>query len=171
MSAGSIRRPLTALFVTLLAVVLGGAALRPAAAQTVPGMEPGIVATGFGQASAPASSAEVQLIVSRDPFGMYGVVETVPPDSGTVTVEGSPVAGEGESGATSDPMMTDPAMVMTAPLTEADLAPIVDAVVAAGVAEAEITVLAPSSFSSFTGPGGPQTRTSAFRSPPRRWRI
>jgi uncharacterized protein YggE len=165
MSAGSIRRPLTALFVTLLAVALGSAALRPAAAQTVPGMESGIVATGFGQASAPASSAEVQLIVSRDPsgmYGMYGVVETVPPDSGTVTVEGSPVAGEGESGATSDPMMTDPAMVMPAPLTEADLAPIVDAVVAAGVAEAEITVLAPSTFSSFTGPGGPQTADIRF---------
>src|SRR5215216_664994 len=106
MSAGSIRRPLTALFVTLLAVALGGAALRPAAAQSVPDLEPGIVATGYGQASAPASSAEVQLIVSRDPYGMYssyGVVEMVPPDSETVTVEGSPVAGEGESGATSDP--------------------------------------------------------------------
>jgi hypothetical protein len=51
--------------------------------------------------------------------------------------------------------MMEGGMGMPEPLTTADLAPITDAITAAGVPEDQISVLMPGSFSSYTGIGGP----------------
>src|SRR5688500_6234484 len=50
---------------------------RTAWAQPITGTESGIVAVGFGEASAPASSASLQFLVGPGEFGMMG---GMPPD-------------------------------------------------------------------------------------------
>jgi len=50
--------------------LIAGLSARQVAAQGVPGQLPGIVVTGFGTASAPAESAEVQIIVGPEAYGM-----------------------------------------------------------------------------------------------------
>jgi hypothetical protein len=164
MSARTVRRPLLVV-IALLVATLGGATIRSAAAQTANGIEPGIVATGYGRASGPASSAEVQLIVSRDVLG--GSFEAFPSfsEEGQTDIPASPVAGddetvveiEGDSGAIPGPTG------MPSPLTEEDVAPIVDALAAAGVPADQISVLVPNASSSFfTGIGGPQSAEIRF---------
>ena len=64
------RRWLTLACATLLVAMYASLAVDQAAAQGVPGQLPGIVTTGFGTATAPAESAEVQMIVGPDAYGM-----------------------------------------------------------------------------------------------------
>jgi uncharacterized protein YggE len=66
-----LHRGLCLAFAAFLAfgLVIGSTA-HPAGAQTVPGQQPGIVVTGFGQATAPAAAAAVQIIIGPDFYGM-----------------------------------------------------------------------------------------------------
>lgn len=58
-------------FVAFLAIGLViGAPVHPAGAQTVPGQGPGLVVTGIGRATAPASAAAVQILIGSDLYGM-----------------------------------------------------------------------------------------------------
>ena len=103
----------------------GGLANRPAGAQGMAGQIPGIVATGFGNATATASSAEVQVIVGPDMYGM------------------APASS----------------------LTEMDIEPIIDAIVATGVDAADIELFNPATNSQFTGPGAPGSALLRFEIP------
>jgi uncharacterized protein YggE len=127
------------------ALALALLAAAPAAAQTVPGAEPGIVAVGFGSASAPAASATLQfLLTSSQAFGMG--VEGVPTEEGPAgEADGTPVSeGQSEAGAFGPPRLTEDA-----------IAPVVAALVAAGAPEAGIEVTVPVTSEVF-GPGGPE---------------
>jgi hypothetical protein len=129
--------------VALLVAVFGVLSSIPqsAVAQTATGLEPGIVAVGFGQATAPAETAKLQFLLGSST--MFG--------GGMVYVEEEPVTGE----ATPGPGAMPPgAMGGQASVTEEQLAPIVSALVAAGATEADITVTVPVISDSF-GPGGP----------------
>jgi uncharacterized protein YggE len=99
-----------------------GSMVSQVGAQTIPGQIPGIVVTGFGTATAPATAAAVQVVIGPDFYGM-----------------GPP-----------------------ATLTDTKIAPIVDAVVAAGVARAEIEVVIPATTSQFSGPGAPGSAMLRF---------
>ena len=130
--------------VSLLVAVVGVLTLAPQAAmaQTATGLEPGIVAVGFGQATAPTESAELQFLLGSNT--MFG--------GGMVYVEeAEPVTGEATPGAGAVP---PGAMGGQASVTEEQLAPIVSALVAAGATEADITVTVPIISDTF-GPGGP----------------
>jgi uncharacterized protein YggE len=83
---GQGRRLVCLASVALLGVALcAGLAAGPAAAQGVPGQLPGIVVTGFGTASAPAESAEVQIIVGPDMYMMS------PSTSGVTAADVAPI--------------------------------------------------------------------------------
>ena len=132
----------------LAALSLALAAAAPAAAQPVPGAEPGVAAVGFGSASAPAASAELQFLLgSAQSFGMGGEVFV---EEGSVD-EGAAGEAAGTPGAEAIPTegMGGPPR-----LTEDALAPVVAALVAAGAPEAGIAVTAPVANEMF-GPGGP----------------
>ena len=139
--------------IVILALLASLPLVRPgierASAQTMPGSEPGIVAAGFGRVSRPAATADVQIIVSQDPYGMMGYVETVPAEE---SFAASPAADEAAS---SDAGFAPYTPVMPPALTEDDLAAIIEVVVNAGVARDEIQFIAPAFSSMFTGPGGP----------------
>ena len=109
-------RGLSAACAALLAIGLVlGATVHSVGAQTIPGQIPGIVVTGFGNATAPATAAAVQVMIGPEVNGM----------------------------------------APSATLAEADITPVIDAVVEAGVARTDIDVVIPATTSQFTGPGGP----------------
>jgi hypothetical protein len=156
MSALRIRRSLGVVTALLVVASIAGFASAPAAAQTFPGQAPGVVAAGYGRASAPAANADVQLIVSPGYYGGYGMIEPG-------LVEGEAVASP--TAGTDSGMMMDPyggMMGAPAPLTEADLAPITDAIVAGGVAGDQIELLIPAFTSMYTGPGGTESAQIRF---------
>jgi hypothetical protein len=139
-----------------------------ALAQTTPGLEPGIVASGYGRAAVPASSAEVQVIVSQD---FYGSDMYLQGGSFDIAIDGTPVSDECDTLTCPDePEASTPVECVNldctyAPpvLSEDDLAPIVDAVVAAGVPQDQIQVIIPAFTSMITGfgsVGGAQLRFS-----------
>lgn len=114
----------------------------PAQAQTAPGQLPGIVATGFGSASEPAQSANLQFLIgSAQSFGMGGVMM----EESVAVMAGTPGAE----------MPMEPAPVMSNQLTADHLAPVVEAMETAGADPAGIEVIVPSHNSMF-GPGGPE---------------
>ncbi|MGH2560796.1 MAG: SIMPL domain-containing protein [Thermomicrobiales bacterium] len=141
----------------LIAVALLAAAPMAAKAQPFPGQDPGIVAVGFGEAAAPASSASLQFLVGSAAFfggGFAGPVIEVPPaEGGEVAVSATPAAGQAVIG---EPP-PDAVFAGPPPLTSEQLDPIVDALVAAGATEAAITVTVPVLSSILFGPGGPDT--------------
>jgi uncharacterized protein YggE len=155
MSASRIRRSLSVVTGLLFAALIAGLAVGPVAAQTMPGQSPGLVASGWGRASAPAGNADVQLIISPGYYGGYGMIEP--------SIEGEAVASPAAE--TDSGMMMDPYAEMMgapAPLTEADLAPITEAIVAGGVAGDQIEVLIPAFTSMYTGGGGPESAQIRF---------
>jgi Protein of unknown function (DUF541) len=131
------------LLVSLTIVAAWGASFNPAAAQTIPGQQVGIVVSGLGRVSGQASLAEVQILIGRDFYG----VEQVAVSAEEV---GTPVAGDSEP-------MGSPGFVSYAPpaLTESDLAPVVEAIAGVGVAREQVQVFTPGTSSMFNGPGGP----------------
>ena len=121
----------TSALAALGAAPSGGASAGSARAQMVPGDQPSVVVNGFGEATAPAESAIVQLIVRGD--GGSGMQEPPADSSKPVPAPGQPPT-----------------------LTDEDLAPIVEAIVAAGVPEADIAAMASSPFAGPFGPGSAQ---------------
>jgi len=87
----------------------------------------GITVQGYGSASAPADSAVVEFSFTRPP-GYYGEPKPVPPME--------PVPG-GEPGIESPVATPSPVQ----PITEETLKPVIDALVAAGVARGDIEVV------------------------------
>lgn len=96
---------------------------------------PSIAVTGTGEASAPAEGVVIQIVVRRNEVGMAG-------DATAVRAFAAGPAGT--------------------PLTEAEVAPVVDALVAAGIpAETIEVVIAPAApFTGAFGPGSAQILTS-----------
>jgi uncharacterized protein YggE len=120
------------LAIALTGQVIGAAASGGAAAttpeqafQVVPGDQPAIVVTGSGEASAPAEAAILQFVLAKD---------------------GAFAEGEATAGAEAPAPTGPPAMI------EDDVAPVVEALVAAGVAETEIDVLINPFAGAFLGP-------------------
>lgn len=137
-------------FVALTLMVVTAAVPRAVAAQPAPGTAPGIVATGFGRASVPASTATLQFVIGRSDIGYAGM-------PGEMIVESGPMASPAAEGMPPMPEMPGmPGMPgMPAGVTEADLEPIVRALVDAGVPEDALTVTVPSASQIVYGPGGP----------------
>jgi uncharacterized protein YggE len=95
----------------------------------------GITVQGFGSASADADSAIVEFYFSRN-----GPV----PDTGTRGIE----PGANSSGGVAEPAA--PNLQEVAPITEGDLQPVIDAIVAAGVAREDIEFNGQSYFDKFS---------------------
>ncbi len=92
----------------------------------------GIVVQGYGRATAPADTARVQFVVDKS-----GDVYAKPlPSEPTVIPEGSAEGGT----ASVPPLDVWPTPPPIAPLTEADLQPLVDTIKAQGVSESDIEV-------------------------------
>ncbi|MGH2533508.1 MAG: SIMPL domain-containing protein [Thermomicrobiales bacterium] len=126
----------------VLLSVLAVLAIAPAVARAQPfsSAQPGIVAIGFGAASAPAASADLQILLSAGGFGEFGPV--MPRVEGTPTGDVPPEA----------------IMVGPSQLTAEQLAPVVDDRVAAGASDDAITVTVPAAaYSAIFGPGGPES--------------
>jgi uncharacterized protein YggE len=155
MIARFVRVLVSGLVVALL--LIGSGALQRVGAQTAPSDSPGIVAAGFGMASAPAATATVQLFVSSSFYGGMGMVSVIeaetPPDPGN---EATPVGDSGWSAYPGD----DALSAMPAVLTAADVAPVVDALVGAGIGQEAIEIV--SSAMPMYGPGGPQVLQIRF---------
>lgn len=146
-------------------------------AQFAPTDQPSIVVTGSGEASAPAETAHLQLIVSR---GYGPMMEgSVAVSSGSVVVEhGTPVAGEGppqvepaEAPPPAEPGTIEQGTVEMASLprlTADDLAPIVDALVAVQVERDAIEVFVASTGAEFGPDGGGVGRIDATIEGPNR---
>src|SRR5206468_5142938 len=95
----------------------------------------GITVQGFGSASADADSAVVEFYFSRN-----GPV----PDTGTRQIE------PGVNGSAGVPEPAAPNLQEVAPITEADLQPVIDAIVSAGVAREDIEFIGQSYFDKFS---------------------
>ncbi|MGD9710872.1 MAG: hypothetical protein AB7V46_02250 [Thermomicrobiales bacterium] len=128
-----LRRIFLALLMTIVALLPG-----IAIAQTPQPQQPSVVAIGTGEATAPAATVTVQLLLgSAMNFGMgpmMGVVEEGP---------GTPAA------------MGPGAMGVPAEVSEESLAPVVQALIGAGVTEDAITMTVPAPTDAF-GFGGPE---------------
>jgi len=96
----------------------------------------GIVVQGYGRATASADTAVVTFVVSKS--GDYPVPLGAERD---IAVEDS-AEGSGEGSAPSQPVPPDiyPTTVPPEPITEADLQPLIDAIKAQGVSDADIEV-------------------------------
>ena len=95
----------------------------------------GITAQGFGSASADADSATVEFYFSRN-----GPVS----DTGTSRI----IPGVSDSGGVPEPVA--PNLQEVAPITEGDLQPVIDAIVAGGVAREDIEFNGQSYFDKFS---------------------
>lgn len=171
-AASSGRLAVGALVVALLALTLGGG--RAARAQALPTDEPSIVVTGVGEASAPAETARIQLLIGSlgfDPSmmgplpgmeGASGGAEAVPPEAvgtpGADVPAEEPVAGESgavQGGVGMDVAMASAMMGLPPRVTEEDLAPVIEAIVDAGAPEDAIEVITGPALSVSFGPSGP----------------
>jgi len=98
----------------------------------------GIVVQGYGRATVPADTARVGFVVGRfgDVYPMpLGETKPMPAES-DVAVEGG---AEGEIAPAISPDIY-PTPVLAEPITEADLQPLIDAIKAQGVSDADIEV-------------------------------
>ncbi len=96
----------------------------------------GIVVQGYGRATAPADTALIQFTVSK--YGMIAYSKDVP------SVAQGGAVGQGSAPVEVTPIAPPPDMYPTptpvAPITEADLQPLVDAIKAQGVSDSDIKV-------------------------------
>jgi uncharacterized protein YggE len=116
-----------------------GGALAPSAQ----GAAAGLTVQGYGRATAPADSARVQFVVTQG-YGYYA--EPMPDESWPVPERVVP----GEIAPDSGP-------VTPSPITEADLQPLVDAIKAQGVSDADIEVVIYPTGGYYYDPYGGQT--------------
>jgi len=141
----------------------GGAALAPLE-QAGP---LGIVVQGYGRATAPADTARVAFVVSKSeiyPVPLPGETKPMPSEPGVIE-GGSAESGTGSAPApdiyvTPVPPEIYPTQVPPTPITEADLQPLIDAIKAQGVSDADIEVtIYPASF--YGGYGSSTARVTA----------
>jgi uncharacterized protein YggE len=97
------------------------------------GAAAGLTVQGYGRATAPADTARVQFAVSKS-----GEVYPQPLPADTRAV---PEGGVESETAPSVPPETSPTEVAPSPMTEADLQPLVDAIKAQGVSDADIEIV------------------------------
>lgn len=121
----------------------------------------GIVAQGFGRATAPADTARVQFVVSKSgeiyPEPLPGEPKAVP--EGGVEGETAPATP-----AEIYPYLTPTPPTSPPPITEADLQPLLDAIKAQGVSDSDIQVtIYPSSYY-----GSPTARVTVTLRDPKR---
>ncbi len=134
-----------------------------ALAQLTPGSEPSLTVTGYGEATAPADSALIQLLIGRvqADFGMgiydgsgSSVVVGADSTQGEV-IEGTPGAGAPEPGIS--PMPIGPGM--PEPIDETALEPILTALTGAGIpSDAVEVVISPIASDPYAGPYGGAAR-------------
>jgi uncharacterized protein YggE len=116
-----------------------GGALAPSAQ----GAAAGLIVQGYGRATAPADSARVQFVVTQ---GYDYYAEPVPDESWPVPEGEVPREIAPDSGPATPP-----------PVTEADLEPLVDAIKAQGVSDADIEVVIYPTGGYYYDPYGGQT--------------
>jgi len=117
----------------IVAIVLSVPFATSAVAQ---GPSAGIQATGIGTASAPAQTAQLQILIGSSAFFGMGPVEMAP---GTPSIDLPPVGPMGQVS-----------------LSDEQLGPVIDVITGAGIGEDALEVTIPASSSPF-GPGGPET--------------
>lgn len=140
-----------------LAALLAGGTIAPVAAQPLPPNVRTIQVMGTGAATAPAETARIQLSLVR--YADYAVDPMAPmapmAPMEEVAVEVDVEIGEG----TPEAVMSEPAVTMASSpnvvITEDDLAPVLDALVAAGAPEDAIRVNTGPSIGGYFGPGAP----------------
>jgi len=94
----------------------------------------GITVQGYGRATAPADAAKVQFwVASASTGGPYPYAEPAAP-------EVMP-SGQGATPGEAEPLVIPPTPTALPGLTEADLAPLIDAIKAQGVSDADIEVV------------------------------
>jgi len=103
----------------------------------------GIVAQGYGRATAAADTARVQFVVTKSGVIYPEGVKPMPAEPGIIEEGGT--AGSGTSSAPAPditPVPPDiyPTPIPTTPITETDLQPLVDAIKAQGVSDSDIEV-------------------------------
>jgi hypothetical protein len=146
-----------------LVALLAGGTIAPVAAQPGPPDVRTIQVTGTGAATAPAETARIQIsLVRYVDFGMNPMMPMDPmmpmaPPAEVVEVEVDVVDGTPPSAP--EPVMSEPAvttgMMPTVPITPEDLAPVLDALVAAGAPEDATTVNTGPGIGGYFGPGAP----------------
>jgi uncharacterized protein YggE len=97
------------------------------------GAAAGLTVQGYGRATAPADTARVQFAVSKsgDVYPVPLPADTRGVPEGSVQTEPAPTV----------PPETSPTEVAPSPMTEADLQPLVDAIKAQGVSDADIEIV------------------------------
>lgn len=132
-----------------IAALIAGGTVAPAAAQPVPPNVRTILVTGTGAATAPAETARIQFSISA--YVDYGMGAMAP-----VPMEQAPATAE-MADATPDAVTSEPAVapMPNMVLTEEDLAPVVEAIVAAGAPAEAITLQTGPAVGGYFGPGAP----------------
>lgn len=133
-----------------VAALIAGSTIAPVAAQPLPTDVRTILVTGTGAATAPAETARIQFLIAA--YADYGMGSMAPGPMAQVAasaemIDGTPEAVMGEAGVAG----TMPSVQ----LTDADLAPVVEAIVAAGAPADAITVQTGPAVSGYYGPGAP----------------
>ena len=149
--------------VTLRRLLVGGAlvgsvlgvSVIPATAQVVSSDMTTIAVSGSGVATAPAETARIQIMVGANTvYGMMPPMGQAEPAMVNLAAMPAGAAAMGTPGAmTGDMEVTMPDPMMGAVLTAEDLTPIVDAIVAEGVAADAVTVLTGPAVAGWYGPG------------------
>jgi hypothetical protein len=127
---------------SMLAALVAGSVVAPALAQPVPPDVRTILVTGTGAATAPAETARIQFSIATyyDP-----------------AMSGMPMPAEA-TGGTPGAGISEPAVVAGTPmvaLTEEDLTPVVEAIIAAGAPEDALTIHTGPAVGGYYGPGAP----------------
>lgn len=140
---------------------LGAVAVVAAApvAQVFPTGEPSIVVNGVGEASAAAETATIQFLIGSGGFDMGMAMIEAGGMTRTEVVGAPAVAADGtpEAGGPGEPSPAIAGPMGPPQLTEAQLEPVVQAIVDAGVDAEDVSVNVGPSVSGFAGPGGPGT--------------
>lgn len=134
-----------------IAALVAGGAVIPVAAQPVPIAARTIFVTGTGAATAPAETARIQFSIAT--YADYGMGSMAPRPMEEVSATAEMT--DATPGAVMSEPEIAPGAMPSMQLTAEDLAPVVDAIVAAGAPEAAITVQTGPAVGGYYGPGAP----------------
>ena len=134
-----------------IAALITGGLVAPVAAQPVPPDVRTIVVTGTGAATAPAETARIQFSIAA--YANYGMGGMAPPPMAEAPAVDAMTEGTPDA-ATSEPGFA-PAPMPVIELTDEDLAPVVDAIVAAGAPADAVRVQTGPAVGGYYGPGAP----------------